>query len=330
MELMGYQVTSRRASNHVVVETYTPDRIKRNGELADVVLLAGANVTPREWHPKSHNGYPRERGNVVYGALRRTHYLGAFPALFASETGARVHVVYQSGVSGKPYKKGVISLEANRAQIAAAGEMTEGKLWYPVSHSWSTVPHIEMCVRGEYDGVDMTKVLPGIVSSPMTTAADALTHNDSLRRFGYIGPQWLSLFEKLQHYSLPALYPLAAQKWHDGDFSEGHNPNWGAARIINTASAADFLPIDTVAMLKATQDRHMKPYVLLTFQDRVFSPEGQLEIARLLGSDTDDVKGILSGHRWFTYWALPNLLPGLTAHFDRCVERRHLGIEGMV
>jgi hypothetical protein len=250
--------------------------------------------------------------------LRESHYMGAVPALLASMLGTPVHIVYQPGVSGNGHSYRLISEEANDAQLDAALEVVEGKLMYPISHSWSTHLHVGLCVEEqEYHGRDISNVLGGVASSAMTTAEDALTFEGKERRF--FGPKWLDLFRLAAYTGLriPTLYPLAAQKWHEGDVFDKANKHWGSAPFINTGSAQEFLPVDDVHIVKE-RPAHRKPLFIVTEQDRVFSPDGQHAIARAMGCKFLNVQ---AGHRWFTAknYVLEPLLERITSDYRESV-----------
>ncbi len=244
-----------------------------------------------------------------------------------------VFVIYQAGVSGRPYTRGLYSDDTDKIQFAAAVELTGDKGFYPITHSWSSHLGLDFVLKEEYRD---TKILEGTISSVMTTAIDGLSHTfgkDARKERSVLDlftggrgmtgfPTWFQAFQVLQHLPvcLPT-YPLQWQHWQDGTEDLPVNPKWAPDPWIHYYSAKTFLPYDGLARVRETQTRHRKPLFVIPTQDRIFSPDQQQEIAAAAGCKT---KEIAAGHGWFAAKRreLDTVLEAIAAHYHESVRMR--------
>jgi len=276
MKTLEFSHQRGRSPKGLVTEEYIP---KNQVSDTPIVILTGFGTTPPS---------KGDRAELSDQELNRTSYLGWFPALTAQLIGYPVHVTYHPAVSGLITKAGLYNA---RAAVMQYEESPEGHL---VAHSLATCICFDILKKDRlYAGItDTTKSIT--LAAPWTNARDSLTLNGKMRKLAGLSLE--TAFKALQHFPAPCYYPLFRAEAHSGDNETETSKHWGAAFIARATSAKYALKLDAEKKL-ADAKSDQTPLVIIPTQDKIFEPEGQRKIAKMLEAKTVEIE---AGHRFFT------------------------------
>lgn len=231
------------------------------------------------------------------GVMPTSGYLGSFPERLTDLTSQTSFTVYQPAVSGNGHRRGYYSPETTRLQFEVAQKIADGRRWYPITHSLSTITGLQIAL-GEYEDSDLSNVLDGTISAVMTNTRDGLTKPNGEER-NLFGIPWLKLFELCARYlpkdfqiALP-IYPLASANIHG--CSTDQSPI-GTSRWVNPISARYTLSHDSHEVVKG-KTLQKSPLFLIPTEDQIFDPKLQEQIVDKLKAEKCYIQ---AGHRWFT------------------------------
>ncbi len=276
MKTLKFSHQRGRSPKGLVIEEYIPET-----QVSDtpIVILTGFGTTP----PKKGN-----RAELSDQELNRTSYLGWFPALTAQLTSHPVHITYHPAVSGLITKGGLYSAETALIQYT---ESPEGHF---LAHSLATCTGYDLLTKDRIYADITNRAKSVTLAAPWTTAKDSLTLNGRMRTLAGLSLE--TAFRLLQHFPAPCYYPLFRAEAHDGENETETSKHWGAKFIARASSAKYALTLDAEKKLEGTKP-DQAPLVIVPTQDKIFDPESQRGIAKMLGTEPVEIE---AGHRFFT------------------------------
>jgi len=224
---------------------------------------------------------------------REDSYLGNVPQKLAEQTGECI-VVYQQGVStDNPLKKGLYTTGTDIIQLQGALELTKGKPFTPVTHSYSAMLGTRL-LNSEYREQTLaTSAMPGVISGLMTSVKDGTHREDGTSR-KILGIPAEYVFLVGQYFPLlTPLYPLKMLADHEHYNEREEHPHKVIADTwINSLSAY-------ACYRQPYSEVHpdQKGLGLVTKGDSIFSADKQKEVLERLGCDIVEID---TGHRWMS------------------------------
>tara|TARA_Y100000310_G_scaffold335274_2_gene416869 strand:- start:1464 stop:2357 length:894 start_codon:yes stop_codon:yes gene_type:complete len=265
-----------RSRRGLHTERYTPQ--DQTSE-TPIVILTGFGTTPP---PKG------DRAELSDQELRRTSYLGLFPGLTAQLTGHPVHITYHPAVSGLITKGGLYSADTAQMQFE---ESPEGHYFL---HSMAACIGYDLLTKDRRYADITDKAKSITLAAPWTDATDAFSLDGKMRKV--LGVKLDAAFKLLQFIPAPCWYPDSPKHFHDGDGETESSKHWGADPLARATSAKYALFLNAENKLTGVKPEQT-PLVIIPTQDKIFEPEGQRNIAKMLRVKPVEIE---TGHRFFT------------------------------
>ena len=311
------EITQEQTSNQIPFDAYR--NVADRDIDCPIILLTGLNIAPSNFHNSLST--PEQ--------LKKSTYVGLFAYILAKKTDQDVYVVSQPGVAWKKnpktkHKKGLYTRKTELAQFEAALEIADGRIWYPITHSISSLLGVELCLKQEYEGHNLSKILDGTITSVFTSVEDALTNRDGEKKKFKELIAWLTMFKIFQYLPgwFPALplYPLESQEEHDGHKPEERIEAWKALIPIRGTTARYAFKRNLFEEITSANTIYKQPLWVITEQDNACSIEGQENNAFSLlgqGENLNNIIRVPTGHRWFTSNRAANVVADrITEHIN--------------